>query len=316
MTSLAAVGTLLVLLAWMGSQAEALLVDDCPTEACTCQSHSVHCSKQNLTAVPDFRLTGTRFYSLELADNAITHVGASAFASVSATILDLSNNPIRTFHDDAFLGLEDILEDLELNNCTLVSLPASIGNLRRLKTLNIRHNPALTALPSSVMTTIGITLENIDFSNTGISTWPAALSSNIRLKNLRASGNKIPRIPNDAFLVFAATLQTLDISYNQLTGFPDAINELRSVKTIDLSFNNLVTIPPGKFTNCRYTLSTLYLVHVFFREIPHGLQDLAAIKNLYLSYNPINTAQDDVFHGLISTSLQVSQLSMLGNKLS
>lgn len=156
-----------------------------------------------------------------------------------------------------------------------------------------------------------MTAEFWDFvisSNTGISTWPSSLISNIRLKRLLASGNNIAAIPSDAFLPYAASLEYLDISYNQLRAFPEAVNELRVLTTLDMSFNMLGTVPLGMFTNCRHRLTTLYLVHDFFREIPPGLRDLSALQNLYIGYNPIASAANDVFSGRIGDSLQVGEI--------
>ena len=86
---------------------------------------------------------------------------------MTTTALVLSHNPLRTVAVDAFKGLEDVLETLELEDCLLSEVPAAVGLLRRLRVLNLRHNALITFLPGSVMAAVGVTLESLDFSNTG-----------------------------------------------------------------------------------------------------------------------------------------------------
>ena len=86
---------------------------------------------------------------------------------MTTTGLVLSHNPLQTVAVDAFHGLEDVLETLELEDCLLSEVPAAVGLLRRLRVLNLRHNALITFLPGSVMAAVGVTLESLDFSNTG-----------------------------------------------------------------------------------------------------------------------------------------------------
>lgn len=139
--------------------------DPCPVSqsTCVCSGISVRCDGRSLTTVPIFQQTNVRYQLLDLSDNAIDTIGEAAFQNINTTSLDLSNNPIQNFDNNAFVGLEDVLEHLEMNSCGLTTIPEAVASLRRLKTLSIRHNPGLTTIASSVMTLVGVTLENLDF---------------------------------------------------------------------------------------------------------------------------------------------------------
>ncbi|XP_076465739.1 uncharacterized protein LOC143297333 [Babylonia areolata] len=284
--------------------------DFCPTEGghCRCVAFNVHCEGLGLTSVPVFVAHDMRFTYLTLANNNITTLPPSAFLHLPTATLDLSHNPLTNISADAFRGLENVLQTLEMEDCSLTALPAALGTLAKLRSLDLRHNPLLTFLPTDVMSPVGVTLETLDISNTGIRQWPLALKTSIRLKKLLCSGNRLTSIPDDAFRTFAASLDYLDLSYNALRTFPDALNEPRRLTHLDLSFNLFGDVPEGNFRHCRVTLKTLYLVHVMMRTIPFGLQELSALQNLYLSYNPISSADPNVFNGSVANSLQVLHL--------
>ena len=104
---------------------------------------------------------------LDLSNNNISTIGPSAFSNVTMTTLILSHNALQTVAVEAFQGVESVLETLELEDCGLTEVPAAVSTLHRLRSLNLRHNPLITFLPGGVMASVGVTLETLDFSNTG-----------------------------------------------------------------------------------------------------------------------------------------------------
>ena len=98
-------------------------------------------------------------------------MGPAAFSNVTARTVDLSHNPLGgaagSVAGDAFRGVEGAVESLLLAHCALTQVPSAVGALHGLRSLDLRHNPLLAFLPGDVMASVGVTLESLDFSNTG-----------------------------------------------------------------------------------------------------------------------------------------------------
>ena len=68
--------------------------------------------------------------------------------------LDLSHNPVTSLDPEAFIGLEDSLLELDLEDTNLTILPDSLASLSKLRRLNIRSN-SIKGLPTDIMAALG-----------------------------------------------------------------------------------------------------------------------------------------------------------------
>ena len=75
-----------------------------------------------------------------LDSNKLTSLTAGIFGRLETKRIHLSSNSIKNVHDNAFRGLEDMLEYLNLENNDLSNVPAAVSRLRKLSYLYLANN--------------------------------------------------------------------------------------------------------------------------------------------------------------------------------
>ena len=75
-----------------------------------------------------------------LDSNKLTVLPAGIFDHLEIKRIHLSSNSIKNVDDDAFRGLEDMLEYLNLENNDLPSVPGAVSRLRKLSYLYLANN--------------------------------------------------------------------------------------------------------------------------------------------------------------------------------
>lgn len=75
-----------------------------------------------------------------LDSNKLTSLTAGIFDGLETKRIHLSSNSIKNVDDDAFRGLEDMLEYLNLENNDLSSVPAAVSRLKKLSYLYLANN--------------------------------------------------------------------------------------------------------------------------------------------------------------------------------
>jgi len=149
-------------------------------------------------------------------------------------------------------------------NFKLDTLPANIGELDALKTLNLKNNK--------------------------ISALPEEISGLDNLEKLILESNRLKSFPESI-----GTLKNLEILYahhNQITSLPDSFTELENLEVLWLFDNNLTTLPNniGSLSN----LETLWLDNNQLTSIPASIGQLQALKYLRLDYNLLDTLPDEI----------------------
>ncbi|XP_072233518.1 leucine-rich repeat and transmembrane domain-containing protein 2 [Leuresthes tenuis] len=162
----------------------------CPPP-CLCSSDNlvVDCGGRGLSSLPPMHLLPQGTRSLQLANNKLASLGASAFANLSS------------------------LEELDLSNNYLNNLPAGLfrdmSNLTRL-TL---HNNSLTVMDRALFQGLD-SLQSLDLSLNGLSTVPLGLLDELqRLRWLSLAGNRLHGLERAAFEPLA-NLQHLELGHN------------------------------------------------------------------------------------------------------
>lgn len=165
-------------------------------------------------------------------------------------------------------------------------LPAKLGNLPNLQTLDLESNALTGALPKDLGRLRSLRSLQLGLNQLS-GAIPRELGNLTNLESLSLAFNKLSgAIPAD--LARLANLQILDLSRNALTGaLPPQLGNLRSLQFLDLSANQLTGAIPvdlGRLTG----LVSLYLGgNQLTGGIPRALGTLTVLEQLGLSDNQL-----------------------------
>jgi Leucine-rich repeat (LRR) protein len=170
--------------------------------------------KHQLGRVPESVWEQTELETLVLAENSLSELSEQIARLKRLRVLDLGHNALTCV--PAGLGdLDGLTDFLYLHDNQLTSLPSSLGNLTKLRYLNISEN-AFEVLPECV-------------------------SSMSSLVELRASDNRLASLPDS--LGRLSRLRELHLRNNKLISLPESIGMLQEIRQIDLRGNPLKHLP-------------------------------------------------------------------------
>ena len=198
--------------------------------------------------------------------------------------------------------LSTSLKYLNLSFSNLAVIPPLIGNLKRLKQLDLHCTELLLELPSEIgeltnlislhLDSSNITmippsignlkyLEVLNLNDTNLSELPQEIWELPSLKQLLLSGTHLTVIPPS--IGNLKTLEVLQSSEMELSELPQEIWELPSLKELELYSTHLTVIPPS-IGNLK-TLKILDLSKITdLYELPQEIGELTRLKRLHLSY--------------------------------
>lgn len=133
----------------------------------------VDISYNQITSIPSEKIVCPKCKSLSIKGNKLQKFPSVLSDTNTLEKLDLSENQITSIEDDAFDGLENLIE-LDLSFNLLQYLPTSIGKLKKLKRLNLSGND-ISSLPKEFENLTS--LESLDFNNNPIGRAPVEISS-------------------------------------------------------------------------------------------------------------------------------------------
>jgi len=131
-----------------------------------------------------------------------------------------------------FIGNLTNLTELDMQDQKLCQIPPEIGQLIKLKCLNLSRNK-LKALPESIGNLTNLLYLNL--AENAIEQLPQSIGALVRLKHLRLSYNKISRLPIQMNQLL--DLRDLDLYQNNLTEFPLDLMALKGLHEVMLSYN-------------------------------------------------------------------------------
>ena len=198
--------------------------------------------------------------AITLQNNALMTIPRALRRNRRLESLWLGNNDLQTLAGQRFSGLRRV-NDLNLYNARLTTLPKQVAKLRRLKVLDLYYN--------------------------GFTTLPATIGRLRRLEQLAIAHNKLTELP-DA-LSHLTQLTTLFAHHNQLDKLPETLSRLPRLKVLDVGYNDFRVIPAGLASVV--SLEELDLSNNNLQELSASLTQLPHLKKLYLRQNPFLRSQ-------------------------
>ncbi|XP_062861265.1 DISP complex protein LRCH3 isoform X2 [Trichomycterus rosablanca] len=202
-----------------------------------------------------------------------------AFDEASATgCLNLSGRKLKEFpRSAAYHDLTDTTR-ADLSRNRLSELPVEVCMFVSLENLNLYQN-CIRSLPESLVNLQALTYLNI--SRNQLSTLPAHLCS-LPLKVLIACNNKLVSLPEE--LGQLRQLTELDVSCNEIQTLPAQVGQLEALRDLNIRRNHLARLPPE--------LAELPLVRLDFScnkvtSIPVCYRNLRHLQSIVLDNNPL-----------------------------
>ncbi|MCE2962365.1 MAG: leucine-rich repeat domain-containing protein [Chitinophagales bacterium] len=148
--------------------------------------------------------------------------------------LNLSNQKIK-FPSDSIWSKFSNLEYLSLKNDHLQEIPSGIGNLRKLKTLDLGGND-FKYLPSSFSKLSNLSEIYLnDDKNLDINQSFSVLKDLPQLKILHLENDLLKKLPKS--ILFLDKIEYLYLNNNELKEFPSELIQLKNLKYLDLHDN-------------------------------------------------------------------------------
>ncbi|CAG5133115.1 unnamed protein product, partial [Candidula unifasciata] len=216
---------------------------------------------------------------LNLEGNRLTEIPQDSFQQKEKlTMLILSNNPITSVSDEAFVNLPS-LQELKLSEVhDMTKFPDLTGTMNltvlQLDRANIR------SIPKEICTNLK-RLKTFNMANNELTSIDGQLFNGMdHLRDLTLSINYIHAIPEDAFIGLGA-LEYLNLAENQISEIHSrAFVPLKSLKDLNLGYNRIHHLPTEG-------LVSLEKLKIFnnpdLREFP-AKQEFPNVNNFMLTY--------------------------------
>ena len=297
-----------------------------PTMECDCYNTNgklqIICRDKQLTAIPAFTQTGLTYDEITFGSsqptgctycNKISTVPKNAFSNLSVKKIILTQNAVSKYDTHAFAGLENILEDLELEGDGMNALPnGAIRNLTNLQQLHLEHFNQQSMTQSNTLSPFPqltkLTFQNIKNLN------------NIDY-NAFLMGTNQPKFPilNTFHLKDIPTLTVLPVF---------AIEELQQLTELEISGTGISQINRSSFK----TLDKLINLHITYNSNLHIIENSSfngiydTLEFLFLGFNnlrDLSSLKAGNWTELTQVNLQdnpvgtipASTFSLLGKKL-
>ncbi|XP_071537881.1 uncharacterized protein haf isoform X5 [Panulirus ornatus] len=274
---------------------------------------SIQCSAVNFTllmTVLHQRATSVPLDLLYVNNTRISVLNDRTFDGLTIENIQFSSCGIFNISAGAFKGLEETLENLNLQDNRLATVPSvALANLKKLKLLDLSGNH-ITNIPDEAFKDLRLsTLKLADNELTLSGRSFAGLERT--LQNLNLKGTQLRTLP--PALLNLPVLAFLDVAQNQIRGLEGgALRNLHSLTALNLERNLLQTLEVEGFIGVNDTLSSLSLLNNLITDFPReALNTLTELRVLDIGFNLIAEIPVDGFRGVKSLTL----LALDGNPL-
>ena len=207
---------------------------------------------------------------------------------VRIDLVYVNNTAINRLEDGVFKGLK--ISNIQLSNAKISWLSANAfrGLEDTLQGLNLANN-ALTELPVETLRTLRI-LSNLDLSNNNIRFVPSNAFVTLRLSTLKLSENNLT-MAEDALNGLEQSLKNLNMKGCHLKALPPATRNLRGLAFLDVSQNHIQGMVASELAGMK-SLTALNLERNViqrlsddvFTEVSTSLSSLSLLNNLLTTY--------------------------------
>ncbi|KAI4355755.1 hypothetical protein L6164_004498 [Bauhinia variegata] len=234
----------------------------------------------------------------------VYHVVSLSFGALSDDTAFPTCDPTRSYISPSIIKLPH-LKNLFFYRCFIYNpqpIPAFLGQLGpSLQTLVLRENGHVGPMPNELGNLTRLRILDLHKNNLN-SSIPSSLGRLTGLRSLDLSGNKLTgSIPGLTF----SDLNILDLSQNLLMGsIPSSLGNCKSLIKLDFSRNRLTGPIPEELEG----LKELMLMDLSFNRLsgpfPKSLTSLISLQALILKGNPMGSSStripSDVFQGMKS----------------
>ncbi|XP_049540993.1 protein artichoke-like [Anopheles darlingi] len=233
---------------------------------------------------------------IDLSHNYLTDI-SNVLSNLSAlSVVDLSDNRLRTLQDDAFDGSEALML-LNLDNNFIQVIPAALAKLPQLTDLSLIGNRLKTTVSPAIANgfagLLRLYLTNNSISTLQVKQYPM-------LVGLHLENNQLESIPDDTFET-NVDLKTLYLANNRIMGSLDrCFLPVRHLERLQLDSNPLGHISASMFSTLTQ-LETLMLKNTSLTELRGSpFASLNKLSLLDLSENQIGAIGSTELKGLDS----------------
>lgn len=171
----------------------------------------------------------------------------------------------------------------------VTELPAEIGQLKKLRVLNLNKAFELKIIPKEIGQLDH--LEELWMALTSVKTIPTEIGKLHKLKILMLGANDLKHIPNT--ICNLSNLERLILTGDKIGSLPNELGRLKKLTELDVSYCGLTSIPKsiGKLTR----LENLNLFSNDIRKLPVTISHLVSIKKMDI-YDNNHLDESYLFH--------------------
>ncbi len=216
----------------------------------------------------------------ELFDHAIEEVYLEYVVCPVSCLIELFK--ITSIKRLVLIGIAETAEDLD-EEVGLYELPAEIGQLHKLEELDISEN-SLVTLPDTLQNLQKLVKLNLGWNNFHPD---SEFHFPNTIRDLDLSSNGLTKIPQEVFEL--PLLENLYLQHCQIKSSP-SFKKLEALRSLDLAYNKMGSIEFDESLN----LHSLVLKGCELREIPKSLYQMTSLKRLNLEDNHITDVSADI----------------------
>ncbi len=204
------------------------------------------------------------------------------------------------------LSAEGCVTQLNITDNGLTHLPAIIGLLADIESINLAKNIIGGTIPPTIGNLVNLKYLNLADNNLD-GPVPDELTTLPNLERLNIEKNNFYEIP--AQLGNLSSLIELNLRYNYLTSLPVKIGDLTNLKTLNIAYNPLTSLTSG--IGQLVNLEKLYAQQCQLTTLPDEFNNLSNLRGLELSQNRLESLPA----GLAQNLSNLSELSLRLNYL-
>ncbi|XP_058788857.1 chaoptin isoform X2 [Phymastichus coffea] len=247
-------------------------------------------------------INSSKVFMLQLENNGLRSLQPQFLMNTGLYKLQIRHNPLSDIPDEAFVGLERSLWELELPYNRLVRVPSkSFRHLQKLRLLDLTGNQ-ISRIAADNWRGLENSLQTLRMGRNTIDKLPAdAFAGLTYLEYLDLRENSLKEIDPSVFRDGMAHLTHLYLNDNQLNMIPyNQLSALKRMRVLDLSYNRISKmIHPQMEAEIKNVQMNLDILRLDYNQIdvllPGSFQHFYKVNRTYLNGNPILNIEEGAF---------------------